>query len=284
VAIAAVRADRRFDDVVAANPKQFDLDRASKREISRLRRALWLECCKRRWGAPSAALSLSEALYVAGDDVGALEAAEVARGKDQNKAGFEDAAIALSRLAFRRGSTDTAEQYLQDVFYEGATPDVGQAMAELLVKTNRGAAALGVLAPITNHNLGRINMDQRIKVLALEVCAAAQTGDQLKILPALGYIDAHAAAGLDDMIDAHLCIDDIHGAAVIVGRMLEDPRRRHSALLELQDWKPPAYRTAWEQQMDVRRRLLRARPEVAGVLQRVGRINAYDLRYTAGVQ
>lgn len=284
VAIAAVRADRRFDGIVEANPEVFDLSRATKREISRLRRAVWLECCKRRWGAPSAALTLSQALYVAGDDAGALVAAEQAWGRDQNKSGFENAAIAMARLALRRGAITKAEASLRDVFSGYPTPDVGQAVAELLVATDRGETALQVLAPITNGDLGRLKMDQRIKFLALEVCAAAQTGDQLKIAPALGYIDLHAAAGLDDMIDAHLCIGDIQGAAVLMGRMLEDPRRRHSALLELQTWKPPAYSTRWDLQMAARRRLLVARPEVASVLRRVGRINIHDMRYTAGVQ
>ncbi len=284
VAIAAVRADRRFDAVVAANPRQFDVDRASQREVSRLRRALWLECCKPRLGAPSAALSLSEALYIAGDDAGALAAAERARGKDQDQGGFEDSAIAMSRLALRRGAVDTAERHLQDFFYVRPTPALAQAMAELMVATGRGGSALAVLAPITEHNLNRINMDQRIKVLSLEVCAAVQTGDQLKPLSALAYIDAHASAGLSDAIDAHLCTGDVQGAATLVVRMLEDPRRRHSALLDLQDWRQPVYRTAWRRQMDDRRQALRARPEVEDIVRRVGRINAYDLRYTRGVQ
>lgn len=284
-AIAAVRADRRFDGVVAANPKRFDAQRAARQEVSRLQRAVFLECCRPRYDAPSSSLALSQALYTVGDDVKAVEAAELSQARDQNDLGFEDSAIALSRLALRRGAIEVADHRMGELFLGGrTTPDPAIFMAELLVATDRGEQVQRFLAPITDHNLGRINMDQRIKVLALQVCAAAQMGDQMKIVSALGYIDAHATAGLDDMIDAHLCIGDIKGAAVIMGRMLEDPRRRHSALLELQDWKPPAYRTPWGRQMDARRRLLRARPEVAGVLQRVGRINAYDLRFTSGIQ
>lgn len=284
MAIAAVRADRRFDGIVAANPETFDLNRATRREISRLRRALWLECCLRRHGAPSAALSLSEALYTAGDDAGALEAAEQAWVRNQNEVGFADATIAMSRLALRRGAIKTAESKLADFYSGEPTAGVVQALAELLVATNRGEVARHVLAPVNNRNLSQLGMGQRLRFLALQVCAAAQTGETLSIAPALGYIDLHATAGLNDMIDAHLCVGDIQGAAIIMGRMLESPRRRHSALLELQTWKPPAYSTPWDLEMAARRRQLVARPEVASVLNRVGRINRYDLRYTVGIQ
>jgi hypothetical protein len=69
-----------------------------------------------------------------------------------------------------------------------------------------------------------------------------------------------------------LCAGDQDGAAARMIARLDDPESRADALVELQDYLPPAHPTAFRRAADARRAALKARPDVQAAVNRWGRI------------
>jgi hypothetical protein len=162
----------------------------------------------------------------------------------------------------------------------GRGPNIGMALhiSRWLIDLGRGAEALTILNPIKQEF---ITLDARSDLAQLRVCAAAQTKATAVLQDNIRFLQDHAIYKPGALLDALLCANEINGASDAVVTALDDDRQRALMLERLQFYKAPKTRTAHQVLMEKRLDQVRSRPQVAEAVNRVGRINHYDIRFLA---
>ena len=89
---------------------------------------------------------------------------------------------------------------------------------------------------------------------------------------------AHVRDAPQIYLGTMICVGDLDAAAAEVIAELDDPAQRLAMLYNLQDYAPDPNLTKHEAAGHAAWLAVRARPDVAAAIARVGRIESYDLK------
>ncbi|MGD0491679.1 MAG: hypothetical protein ABSC32_09045 [Steroidobacteraceae bacterium] len=280
--LIAMRADRRFDSLVAVNTAEFDVDAAAEREFQdleaasdRLPHSLVVQVLvlgalmhQQHYAAMLAAAdsvltairstNFPERLY---DDLA-----------DQEPWFLEYRAVALYRV----GRWDEAVSQMSDAaaLFENHADNVSQRidLGELDCELGRPKEALAAIADITApaSPFGAMQIEK------VRLQAAVQLGDAGQVKRSLEYLRTHRADSPGTYEDALIAANDLDRAARVLVHRLADANERQAALASVQEYAPepegPVAAT-----LDARLRAVIARQEVQRAINRVGRVERYDL-------
>jgi len=280
--LIAMRADRRFDSVVAANAAEFDVDAAAERQFHDLEAAsdnsprslaLQVEVLgtlmnRQHYAAMLAAAdsvltairstNFPERLY---DDLA-----------DQEPWFLEYRSIALYRV----GRWDEAVSQMKDAagLFENHTGNVSQRidLAELECELGRPKEALAAIGDITAPAtpFGAMQIEK------VRLQAAVQLEDAAQVKRSLEYLRVHRADSFATYEEALIAANDLDRAARVLAHRLADADERQEALASVQEYAPePEGPVAAA--FDARLRAVIARAGVQRAIKRVGRVERYEL-------
>jgi tetratricopeptide (TPR) repeat protein len=282
--LISIRADRRFDSVVAANPARFAVDAAAQREFHDLEaasdaspRLLVLQV--QILGALMHQRHYAAMLGAADSVLAAIRSTNYPEHlyddlSDQEPWFLEYRSIAL----YRMGRWDDAVTQLQEAadLFENHAGNVSQRidLGELdcdLGRPKDALAAIGdITAPVSPYG------GMQIEKIRLE--AAVQLGDGDQVKRSLGYLRMHRAVSSETYEEALIAVGDVDGAARVLTGRIEDPRERLDALASVQEYaSEPQGPGPVAAILDARFHATIAREDVQGAIRRVGRVERYDL-------
>ena len=278
--VLAMRIDKRFDDIVQAAPDHYDVMKA-------------YDAFLRDQKAKSAAApdklegvnAVSELLLALNrpDEALSLTSAALARLKENPKA-YSDSEDKSnwtrdirSRALFTLGRNDEAFAALR----AGASQredggiNVSQAinLADQYNMFDRPKDALAAVASV-----GETSDYGHMALLDARACAYFELQDSQNLAAVLRDMRAHRRDGTQPFLNAMLLTGNLDDAAAEVIAELQDPERRIEMLGFLQDYSPDPHPTKRSQAVHAAWLAVRARPDVAAEIAKVGHINQYPLR------
>ncbi len=280
--LIAMRADRRFDELVARNPKQFDIGAAADRELQALQAAsermpdsleLKSEVIQALVSRQHYEAALAAADAVLLDIRSTNFASKVYPDYDEVAAWFFNLrSIALQRV----GRSDEAIAQLEkaSLLHKDHKATVNQLIDLgyrycILERPKDALTAIGRVYTATNPR-GAMDME------FIRLYAAFQLGDSKQVERSLHYLRSHRADAPLTYELGLLAVNQLDRAATDLIVRLEDEDARQEALLSVQDFAmspgPPRLMT-----MDAQWRALIARRDVQAAIHRVGRIESYRL-------
>lgn len=277
-----IRADRRFDTVVAAHPERFDAAAAADRQIE------WLQA-KDEGGANSLRVKslLMAALMRRNHASAALAIADdaIAEIRDTNypERRFVDYLAEYGNLLTQRAAVlidlglwdDGAAQLkaaAREFEHDHDNVDAAIDLAQIECDLARPADARSVLAQIT----ASLSPYGAMQVEDVRLDAATQENDPAQVERSLSYLRAHRGDAPMTYLDALLVADRLDGAAEELRRQLEDPVTRQEALGDVQTYTLQRA-TPRDLEMRARWQSVLARADVQSAIARVGRVVGYDL-------
>lgn len=276
--LIAMRADRRFDAVVAAHPEQFDVEAAAEREFKHLEslsdehpKSLELET--RVMDALRSQQHYEAMLAVSDSAMEEIEATNFPERLyddyvEKHGAFFRSRSIALQRV----GQWDEAVDQQVEAARDGSIDQI-IGLADLYCSLNRPKDALAVINPLGPT---RTSPYGTMQVEAIRLQAAVELGDHDQVSRSLEFLRAHRADSPDAYLFALVVAKQTNLAANDLVTQLEDKDLRQTVLLEAQIYLPtpgPAEDLAVEAQW----RSVLARKEVQAAIDKVGRIQSYQL-------
>ncbi len=280
--LIAMRSDRRFDAVVAANPAQFDLDAAAVRELRglqatsdgaphslALKAAVLAALLHRRHYA--AMLALADSVLM---DIRSTNYPErLYEDYDREFRWFlNERATALERL----GQWDEAVAQLTEASRltekGGGNVDQILSLAALYCRLGRPNDALATLQRMVapTSPLGAMALER------VRIQAAVQLGDAKQVMGSLQYMNAHADDAPVQYFDALIFANQLTRAAHLLIARIQDTEQRQAALQSIQDFAA-APAAQLELDFEARRSAVIAREDVRAAVAKVGRIESYRL-------
>ena len=277
-----MRADRRFDAVVAAHPERFDVEAAAAREIRALEakdeeganslrvKTLLMAALMRRHHAAAALAIADEALAEIRDtnyperryvdylaEYGGLLSERAFALLDL---GLWDEAVAQLAAA--------AREFEHDRDNVGAAIDLAQVECDL-ARPREARSVLDQLASGLSP-YGTMQME------GVRLDVATQDGNTAQVKRSLSYLRAHRSDARLTYLSALVVADQLDGAAQELRRQLADPDARQEALGVVQTYAlEPA--TPRDLEMRARWQSVLAREDVQKAIAQVGRAESYDL-------
>jgi hypothetical protein len=282
IVLIQIRADRRFDAVVAAHPDRFDAEAAADRQIR------WLQA-KDEGGADSLRIKalLMAALMRRHHAAAGLAIADeaIAEIRDTNypERRFVDYLAEFGELLTERafvlldlGLWDAGVAQLKTAAgeFEHDRDNVGAAidLAQIECDLARPAEARSVLAQITEG----LSPYGQMQVEGVRLDIATQEGDAAQVERSLLYLSAHRGdAPVSYLIDL-IVANQPERAAAELRRQLLDPDTRQVALGNVQTYTA-GQDTPRDLEMRARWQSVLARPDVQSAIAKVGRVESYDL-------
>jgi hypothetical protein len=280
--LIAMRADRRFDAVVAANPAQFDIEAAADREFKArqaaaektpqsLKLKLLVIDSLLRQQHYEAALAASDSILL--DIQSTNYPQKLYVDYDDERPWFLNLrSIALQRVGRWDDAVaqlNAASQLLEK--YSGNVDELIN-LAYLyceLARPNDALSALGRMVADTSPY-------GAMRVQALRADAYSQLGDSKQLEHSLRYLRSHRADLPAAYADTLITLNQLDRAAHELVVELLDKVERQEALEHIQSYAP-MLGTPRDMEWDARRRAIIARPDVQASIQKVGRIEAYSL-------
>ncbi|MGA2398147.1 MAG: hypothetical protein ABSG30_08835 [Steroidobacteraceae bacterium] len=277
-----MRADRRFDAVVAAHPERFDVEAAASRQIRELQardedganslrvKTLLMAALMRRHHAAAALAIADEALTEISDtnyperryvdylaEYGGLLSQRAFALLDL---GLWDEAVAQLTAA--------AREFEHDRDNVGAAIDLAQVECDL-ARPGEARSVLDQLAsglsPYGTMQLEGVRLD-----------VASQEGDAAQVKRSLRYLREHRGDAALTYLSALIVVDQLDDAAQELRRQLADLNTRQEALGVVQTYAlEPA--TPRDLEMRARWQSVLARQDVQAAIARVGRVESYDM-------
>jgi beta-barrel assembly-enhancing protease len=276
--LIGMRADRRFDTVIAAHPAQFDAEAAADREL-KIFQSLSDEHPK------SLALKarVMEALLHEQHYAAMLAASDYAV-QEMSATNFPDklyddyvgehgSYFYLRSVALQReGRPDEAVAQLVEAAHEG---DLNQLinLGFLYCALARPKDALTVIGPIGPT---RTSAYGAMQVETIRLQAAVELGDRTQLSRSMQYLSAHHADAPRGYLYALIVAKQLDQAARFLITQLEDKESRQSFLPDIQEYLPtPGSET--ELAIEKQWRSVIARKEVQAAIHKVGRVESYRL-------
>jgi hypothetical protein len=125
----------------------------------------------------------------------------------------------------------------------------------------------------------KLSLTGRRDAAELRACAASQTGDQIILEDNIRSLKQSPSYSLPALMHADLCANDLDGAADAIVTALDNPRYRTSMLAEIQMYRKPEAVPDFQQTIDNRLAQVRAMARVMDTVNRIGRINSYEIAY-----
>lgn len=283
-----LRSDKRFDAIVDRNAWTFNVEEAAKRAVEAMEAKAVRDPRKL---APK--VELTYALLVAGmnDQVIALvdELASTAAAASTREPPFDDMeqqvwlmnnrAIALRRL----GRIDEAEAELRRAgeLSERGTLNVSQILnlGSFYCSLGRPADALATLKGVGDN----ISDYGRMVENSVRLCAAAQSGDAAAAKRALAYLRQHRRDGQHAHLAGLIRLGREEQAAKQLVELLESGTERGQALEWMQETRTPEPLPG-DRVLEANTRKLLARKDVRSAIDRVGRIEHYNVDINYGME
>jgi hypothetical protein len=276
-----LKADRRYEHLLEANPFRDDVKSALAHDLQILRELTRL--------APRNSLLFNtlvryldraerheELLVVTGELLD--RAARLPRNTTlfDDPTGLAWVSDARARAFWRLGQWDAAiaEMRRGAEFPGYATRNVSQALnlTYFLCQLGRTAELRSAMAKVgTTAPYGALQYNHR------RFCLAQLQGDEGGVRRAIAYLQSHQEDGLDVYADALIQSGDLDGAAALFIRRLKDEQLRQQALWELTRFHVGT-ETEREALARARARALIERPDVRAAIDAVGHVSEYDLR------
>jgi hypothetical protein len=277
-----MRADRRFDAVVAAHPERFDAAAAASREIRalqskdeaagnslRVKTLLMAALMRRRHAA--AALAIADEATAEISDTNYPERRYLDYLAEYGGL-LSERAFALLDL----GLWDEAVAQLTAAAreFEHDRDNVGAAIALAQIECDlaRPKEARSVLDQVASG----LSPYGTMQLQGVRLDVATQEGDAAQVKRSLGYLGAHRKDAPLTYLSALIISGQLDRAAQELRRQLADPAARQEALGVVQTYAlEPA--TPRDLQMRARWQSVLAREDVQKAIEKVGRTDSYDL-------
>ena len=280
VVLTELAADRRFDAIVAGDPKLADPKAAAERYLP------WARAnAEANPHSLAAGIGVLRALALLDrtDDalavVGRIDQAMARGGRDN--LWFEDFPVELTTyqawkgsLLVRAGRTHDAVQALTVVAACGCTSEVPLELARTFLEIGQAKAAQPWLEKVESDSL---TIEDQLTLAETRVCVAAELGNSAGAEEGLAFLRAHRAARPHSLVAALVCASRLDEAGAELATQLADPHLRLAALGAAQVYADPvaqphsaAQRQRWMQVM--------ARPDVRQALDQVGRAATFALQ------
>lgn len=280
--LIAMRADRRFDAVVAANSAQFDIEAAAEREFQTFQARAEMtpqSLALKSWAINSllrqqryeAALAASDSIL---SDIRSTNyPGKLFQDFDEERSWF----LSLRSIALQRvGRWDEALAQLSaaSVLMEKYSGNVDQLieLGDLYCSLGRPDDALSAIGSMVT----RTSPYGTMQVETVRVDAAYQLGDFKQVERSLRYLRVHRADAPGAYEEALISANQLDRAAHELVAELMDTGQRQDAILSVQSFAP-TQGTPRDTNWDARRRAVIARPEVQAAIRKVGRVGIYRL-------
>lgn len=287
--LVAMHADARFDELLAADPRRFDIAAAAAAEIARaqerMRSSPDLIAPILRLGFALAANNrCAEALQV--DDAAIARAS----GPTAEERPFRDTGEQLVWLLDNRarhlaclGRWDESvrQRSRAGILTERGGPNTSQVInyAHLLVTVGRPADALRALEAV-----GPMSEYGRMEETWARLRAHAQLRNAEGVRAALAYLEEHRYVSLDVYLDALVDAGEIDKTAELLIELLADRRARVGILVRLQRYAESPLTPVGVERKE-RWDSLVVRPDVRAAIASVGRLETYPfLRRSLSVE
>jgi tetratricopeptide (TPR) repeat protein len=280
--LIAMRADRRFDAVVAANSAQFDIEAAAEREFHAFQAAAdqtpqalqlksWVISSLLRQRHYEAALAASDSILM--DIQSTNYPAKLFEDFDEEHSWFLNLrSTALQRVGHWDEALDqlTAASRLLEKY--GGNVDQLINLGGLYCSLGRPNDALSAIGSVTagTSPLGTMEMEE------VRIDAAQQLGDAKQVERSLKYLRTHRTDAPNAYEAALIIVNQLDRAARELVVELRDSAERQDALLSIQDFAPTPG-TPRDMDFDARHRKVIADPGVQAEIRKVGRVESYPV-------
>jgi tetratricopeptide (TPR) repeat protein len=285
--VIAMRADHRFDTLLATYPDHFDVDVAVERALVNTRAALdsyprSLAAVVRHGHALLTARRAAEVVALSGRTLGTVDRSSrgiglpVTRERnfgrdlpwlyDMRAAAFEALGQDRQALADRERAVLLATGMLNDVSFQIN-------LAAYLIRLERPADALAVL---DEH--GSASAYGRLLIAHARLSAAVLLNDRAGAEAALAYLDEHREVRPSVYQSALVVARELDEAERYFIARLEDPVLRADALLSAQRFVDPASTVAEPEAVHKWREFL-DRAAIRSAIDRIGRVETYALPF-----
>ncbi len=280
--LAAMRIEKTFDVITAADPDHYDLDKAMNASLARAQARMaahpeLLDAVDEnardllRMDRPADALAVLDAalLRISSGDNGKTPFIDKS---DRLNWVYNTRADVLIRLNRR---DDALKQYLQAAHLsENGLVNVSQTinLAQLYYEAGRPQDALTMLAGLRPENASEYGW---MAAEFVRACAYTELNDTASLAKSMAYIDEHAADAPGLRLEALLCAGDMERAASVVIAQLADQDTMPATLLRLQHHRQSKIvtdETPFETALSSRWGVLRNRTDVLAAVAKVGRI------------
>lgn len=276
----SMRVDKRFDAITVAHPDAFDVDRLIAAEITATEAQIAAHPDQLQPVTDLQELFLitrqyPKVLSISDDAVARAERREGAKTYTDFSDRYNWILDSRSRAFKRQGQWDkaVATEVLAARLPEQGGINVSQSInlgelnAELDQPDNAATAIvqLGDLTPVGQMQLEGVKLH-----------IAVDRHDEQAASTAMAYLRAHRAEEPDTLQDALLLRGRLDEAAALLIERLENPEWRTDALVDMQHYADVA-RTPMEKTINDQWNTVTARPDVQAALQKVGRIEKFDI-------
>jgi len=276
--LIAMRADRRFDAVVAAHPERFEVEAAADRETKHYQAlseehpkslALKIGVLEALMQQRHYAAMLAESDAVA-QDIGATNFPDKLYDDyvEKHAQYFYLRSVALQRAA----RWDEAAEQLAEAARDGELNQLIN-LASLYWALNRPTDALSVLSTIGPT---RTSPYGTMQVELVKLQAAVLLGATDQIARSSKYLSEHRTDSPGDYLVSLLATGRLDLAAASLVSQLQDRKTRQDALLNVQTYLPTPS-SELEMQLEAQWRSIVARKEVQAAIHKVGNVESYPL-------
>jgi tetratricopeptide (TPR) repeat protein len=279
--LIAMRSDRRFDAVIAAHPRQFDIESEAAHEFHELQiasemlpRSLRLKVlvirALRHRQHYSAALAAADTVLLELRSTNYPEKLYDDYFAQYNGL-LSERAAALKRL----GRWDDAVEQLATasrVFEKyGASVSPAIKLANLYCALGRPTDALAAI-----EYAGAVSPFGAMQLESARLEAAVQLNDQQKAKRSLEYLHIHAEDAPVTYLQALVVVNRLEEAAAFMIGQLQAPARRQEVLLQVQNFESYPM-PEWSIRNQARWREVVEKKYVQAAINRVGRVESYRL-------
>jgi len=280
--LIGMRADRRFEKVIASNPAHFDIAKATESNIAALRASVAehprsLEALMELTYALLTTLRYDEVLQLT------TVAIERAQAAPKDTGPFDDIDSYLNWVMDNRGlalrGLGRWDEAIRQRIVAAATLENGHVnvshainLAQTYADTARAADALATLAKVGDD----LSPYGRMQVEIVKLSVAAQMHDNAEITRVMDYVALHRKDSEETYQIALVVANRLDEAAQVLIARLEDPDLRFDALQEVQTYRE-ARTTLFQEQIRIRKRSMLNRSDVRKAIARVGVAEKYDI-------
>ena len=275
-----MRVDKRFDPLTQGNPDLLDIDRIAVEELATARADV-----KAVPGSLRRLVTLQGVLLDARkfDEVVAI--ADEVIGKSANGAGkstysdYDDQyAWVLDQRSRALAGLGRSEEAIAQWNRSSRHPEHGDVNVSQVL--NLGAYYADLQRPKEAldivSELGPMNSYGRMQLEMTQLMAAIEQGDEGNAATHLAFMREHRADAIGTWQNALLMSGDLDGAADLLIERLKNDKWRGAALADVQEYSGPES-TPMGAERQLRLKSILARPQVIRAIDKVGRIERFNL-------